>query len=161
VHGILWKPDECLCDLANVLRLHKDPIAQLQKLAEQQADLLRQKLGEGETGGDDPSTSTGREIPTRSLPFGSEGVKSPTYVAQTSGVLSPKPVKPGSGTSTVQHLWEKESEATPRTTPGGASSNIPEPSYHGPGAAFEKDEEYLTQETAAPPTEEELDVLQT
>jgi glycogenin glucosyltransferase len=68
-------------------------------------------------------------------------------------------VKPGSG---LQHLWEKEkeSEATPRTTPG-VSGTIPEPSYHGPGAQFEKDEEYLTQDTAAPPTEEELDVLDT
>lgn len=166
VHGILWKPDECLCDLTNVLRFHKDPIAQLQKLAKQQSELLRQKLGgsgDGSEGGTDPNVSTGvegREIPKRSLPFGSEDIKSPTYVAQSSAVLSPRPVKPGSGSSTVQQLWEKESEATPRTTPG-TSSNIPEPSYHGPGVVFEKDEGIPQQETAAPPTEEELDVLDT
>ena len=163
VHGILWKPDECLCDLTNVLRFHKDPIAQLQKLAKQQSELLRQKLGEGGEGGSDLGVSTGmqgREIPNRPLPFGSEDIKSPTYVAQTSGVLSPKPVKPSSGTSPVQHLWEKESAATPRTTPG-TSSNIPEPSYHGPGAQFEKNEDFMMQDTAAPPTEEELDVLDT
>ncbi|KAJ9151456.1 Glycosyltransferase family 8 protein [Coniochaeta hoffmannii] len=140
-----------------------DPIAQLQKLAKQQSELLRQKLGEGGEGGSDLGVSTGmqgREIPNRPLPFGSEDIKSPTYVAQTSGVLSPKPVKPSSGTSPVQHLWEKESAATPRTTPG-TSSNIPEPSYHGPGAQFEKNEDFMMQDTAAPPTEEELDVLDT
>lgn len=167
VHGILWKPDECLCDLTNVLRFHKDPIAQLQKLAKQQSELLRQKLGGSgdgsEGGGHDPSGSTGvevRDIPKRSLPFGSEDIKSPTYVARSSNVLSPKPVKPGSDTSTVRHLWESQTETVPRTTPGTTSS-IPEPSYHGPGVAFEKDEDYLTQDTAAPPTEEELDVLDT
>ncbi|KAB5575883.1 glycosyltransferase family 8 protein [Coniochaeta sp. 2T2.1] len=165
VHGILWKPDECLCDLTNVLRFHKDPIAQLQKLAEQQAELLRQKLGGSgdgnEGGGNSPGGGIeGREIPRRELPFGSEGVKSPTYVAQ-SAVLSPKPVKPGSGSSTVRNLLQSEQETTPRTTPSTASSNIPEPSYHGPGAAFEKDENYMTQDTAAPPTEEDLDVLET
>lgn len=167
VHGILWKPDECLCDLANVLRFHKDPIAQLQKLAKQQSELLRQKLGgsgDGSEGGNELNVSTGvegRDIPNRSLPFGSEDIKSPTYIAQSSSVLSPKPVKPGSGKSTVQHLWEKETEATPRTTPG-TSSNIPEPSYHGPGVVFEKDEDLPTHEvTPALPTEDELDLLDT
>lgn len=156
VHGILWKPDECLCDLANVLRFHKDPLAQLQKLAQQQSDLLRQKLGgSGESGGHDE-----KDFPKRSLPYGSEDAKSPTYVAQSATVLSPKPVKPGSGSSSVRTFLESEPESVPRSTPG-VSSNIPEPSYHGPGAAFEKDDNYMTQDTPAPATEEELDVLDT
>jgi hypothetical protein len=166
VHGILWKPDECLCDLANVLRFHKDPLAQLQKLAKQQSDLLLQKLsgsGDASESGRDCNVATGlegREIPKRSLPFGSEDAKSPTYVAQSSTVLSPKPVKPGSGTSSVRNFLHSEPETIPRTTIG-TSSTIPEPSYHGPGAAFEKGEDFLTQDTPAPPTEEEMDVLET
>ena len=161
VHGILWKPNECLCDLANVLRFHKDPLAQLQKLAQQQSDLLRQKLGgtgDASSGGNDTGME-GREIPNRSLPYGSEGVKSPTYVAQSS-VLSPTPLKPGSGPGSVRSLLQSDAGATPRTT-FGMSSTIPEPSYHGPGAAFEKGEDYLTQDRPAPPTEEEMDVLDT
>lgn len=77
----------------------------------------------------------GREIPTRSLPFGSEGVISPTYVAQA----------PKDGVS---------QDVTPRMT-------IEQPSYGGPGAAFEKGETYLTHETPLPPSEEEKDVLET
>ncbi|KAI9645892.1 glycogenin glucosyltransferase [Ciborinia camelliae] len=42
--------------------------------------------------------------------------------------------------------------------PGGA---IEEPSYHGPGAAWEKNESYSTRETPLPPSEEEKDVLET
>jgi glycogenin len=76
-----------------------------------------------------------REIPTRPLPFGSENVHSPTYVAQALA----------SGT---------HSGSTPRTT-------IPEPSYHGPEALWEKDENYLSHLTPEPATEEEADVLDT
>jgi len=46
------------------------------------------------------------------------------------------------------------SDSTPRTT-------IPEPSYHGPSAAWEKGEDYAEFETPMPPSEEEKDVLKT
>ena len=72
----------------------------------------------------------------RPLPYGSEGVQSPTYVARAPPGGA---VQPGS---------------TPRTT-------IEEPSYHGPGAMWEKDETFPTQETPAGATEEEKDVLET
>lgn len=162
-HGIMWRRDDCLCDLANVLRYHKDPITQLQKLAKQQSDLLLQKLGGGSgEGGNEPGVAPAkepREIPNRSLPFGSEDAKSPTYIAQSFTVLSPKPMKPGSGSSSVQNFLQSEPESVRGTTGETSSSTIPEPSYHGPGLAFEKGEDYQTQDTAAPPTEEEMDVL--
>ncbi|TAQ85181.1 hypothetical protein B7494_g6511 [Chlorociboria aeruginascens] len=89
-----------------------DPTAQLEMLAKRQSDVLASKLGNG------------REIPSRPLPYGSEGVQSPTYVA-------PSPKK------------------------------IEEPSYHGPSATFEKNENFPISETPLGPSEEELDVLQT
>lgn len=76
-----------------------------------------------------------REIPLRPLPYGSEGVISPTYVAQS---------PPSSGII--------KNDSTPRTT-------IEEPSYHGASAQWEKDEFYATKETPAGATEEELDAL--
>ncbi len=77
-----------------------------------------------------------REIPMRPLPYGSEGVVSPTYVPQG-------PPGDASGAS-----------ATPRTT-------IEEPSYTGPGAMWEKDETFPIKETPQRPSEEEKDVLET
>lgn len=77
----------------------------------------------------------------RPLPFGSEGVVSPTYIPQgpkNGGAAGP----------------ESKTESTPETT-------IEEPSYKGPFAAWEKDEEYPTFETPMPPSEEEKDVLDT
>ena len=112
----------------DVAKLQQDPSAQLERLARRQSDVLANKL---ETDG------TTREIPMRPLPYGSEGVTSPTYVPQ-----GPK----NGGIAT--------SESTSRTT-------IEEPSYHGPSAAWEKDETFPTHETALPPSEEERDVLDT
>jgi len=79
--------------------------------------------------------SPAREIPLRPLPYGSEGVISPTYVAQAplSGAQGP--------------------EATPRTI-------MEEPSYHGPSAMWEKDETFPIKETPAGATEEEKDALE-
>ncbi|KAL8284993.1 hypothetical protein RB601_006566 [Gaeumannomyces tritici] len=54
-------------------------------------------------------------------------------------VLSPQPVKPA----------------------GNFSTTIQEPSYHGPSAAWERGEDFPLRETPMPPTEEEMDVLQT
>ncbi|ROW06150.1 hypothetical protein VMCG_04683 [Cytospora schulzeri] len=51
--------------------------------------------------------------------------------------------------------------AQSEATPAASGSAILEPSYHGPGAAWEKDEGYLQHSTAMPPSEEERDVLQT
>ncbi|PQE03865.1 glycosyl transferase family 8 protein [Rutstroemia sp. NJR-2017a BBW] len=101
-----------------------DPAAQLDMLARRQSDVLANKL------------EIAREMPTRSLPFGSENVRSPTYVAQ-----GPTGGNAGAGT-------------TQRTT-------IEEPAYHGPGAAWEKGEDIPTRGTPLPPSEEEKDVLTT
>ncbi|KAK7935152.1 glycogenin glucosyltransferase [Apiospora marii] len=153
VHGRQYEPADCLCDLTNVLRYHKDPAAQLQKLAKQQSDMLLQRLGSsGSTSGRRDSN----DLPPRDVPFGSEELTSPTYVAQTAKVLSPQPVKG----------LVSEEEATPRTSATRSAAapppkDIPEPSYSGPGAAFEKGENISRQETAMPPSEEELGVLQT
>ena len=62
------------------------------------------------------------------LPYGSEGVISPTYVKPTSN------------------------DSTPRLV-------IEEPSFHGAGALWEKDETFPSHMTAALPSEEERDVL--
>lgn len=77
-----------------------------------------------------------RDIPLRSLPFGSEGVSSPTYVTQTPLLAS------------------TDSGSVPRVT-------MEEPSYHGASAMWEKDETYPTRETPLGPSEEERDVLDT
>ncbi|KAK8058715.1 nucleotide-diphospho-sugar transferase [Apiospora phragmitis] len=113
-----------------------DPAAQLQKLAKQQSEMLLQKLGSsGSSSGSGRRDSS--DLPPRPVPFGSEELASPTYVARTARVLSPQPVK------------------------GSTGSSIPEPSYSGPGAAFENGEDIPQHEAALPPSEEELDVLQT
>ncbi|KAK7967418.1 uncharacterized protein PG986_001695 [Apiospora aurea] len=109
VHGRRYEPADCLCDLTNVLRYHKDPAAQLQKLAKQQSEMLLQKLGSSGGGGGRRDSS---DMPPRPVPFGSEELTSPTYVAQTARVLSPQPVK-GHSTSSMVHGLVSEEEATP------------------------------------------------
>jgi glycogenin len=162
VHGYRWSPADCLCDLTNILRYHKDPLAQLQKLAKQQSELLLQKLGGSGSLGDDVIGTEGREIPSRPLPFGSEDVKSPTYVKYSPPeVVSPRPVKPDSRTSpVVQNILDAALEITPKREATTSLSRIERPSYQGPGASFEKGEDYPTRETPMPPTEEELDALE-
>jgi len=169
VHGNWWTPADCLCDLTNVLRYHKDPVAQLQKLAKQQSEALLMKLGGGAEEGTEGAApgAEPREIPTRPLPFGSEDIRSPTYVAQ-SAVLSPQPVK---SPRSVQSLLvgSDQAAATPRSAPETAAASsgpipetIPEPSYRGPGAAWEKDENMPDHGVKpALPTDEERDVLET
>ncbi|KAF4628562.1 hypothetical protein G7Y89_g9591 [Cudoniella acicularis] len=105
-----------------------DPAAQLEQLARRQSEVLAHKLGE------EPA----REIPSRPLPYGSEGVISPSYIPQ--GPLA-------GGASNVQG-------STPRTT-------IQEPSYRGPSALFEKFETFPIHSTPELPSEEEKDVLET
>jgi hypothetical protein len=92
VHGHRWTPADCLCELTNALRVHKDPVAQLQKLARQHSEKILEKLsGSGRDSSD---------LPPRDVPFGSEELVSPTYVARTTQVLSPRPVK-GSSLSNI------------------------------------------------------------
>lgn len=170
VHGRTYRPGDCPCDLTNLFRYYKDPVARLQLLAQQQSELLLQKLGsaeaaERESGG--PVGVQGRDISKRPLPFGSEAIVSPTYVAQSAPVHSPQPVKPAPRTLLEQS--QDENEATQRTAdpptktlqPTSLDIPIPEPSYHGPGAEWEKGEDYPSHSTVLPPSEEEKDVLET
>ncbi|KAK0665567.1 family 8 putative glycosyltransferase [Cercophora samala] len=119
-----------------------DPAAQLQKLAKQQSEVLLEKLGASVPGQTQESISVdGKEIPHRPLPFGSEDIlaEAPELVT---GQTTPRTV---------------ESRSPSIST----TATIAVPSYQGPGAMFEKGEDYLTQDTPAQPTEEDLDVLQT
>lgn len=150
VHGHRWTPADCLCDLTNILRSHKDPAQKLQELSRQQSELLLRKLqGIGRDSSD---------LPPRPLPFGSEELVSPTYVAQSAKVLSPQPVKGGASLSAVHNIESNlEAKSTPRTTltESGAVADIasiPEPSYAGPGAAFEKGENIPIENTPTPQT---------
>lgn len=178
VHGNWWSPADCLCELANLLRCYKDPAAQLRKLAKEQSELLFRRLGAGDDadsgvggfggGGEEEGEEGGRRaIPSRPLPFGSEGVRSPTYVAPAPPPLvSPKPVKPATGASPVNRILAAAPEILPLQeqqlgTGTGTTDPIAAPSYQGPGAAFEKGEDIPTFETPALPTEEERDVLDT
>lgn len=162
VHGRLYGPGDCLCDLTNLYRFHKDPVVRLQLLAQQQSELLLQKLGHVDTGEREERRGSigieGHEIPQRSLPFGSDSIISPTYVARSAPVHSPQPVKPTG--STVRGILEQGGSGSASQAAAGGSK-ILEPSYHGPGAAWEKDEDYLGHSTALPPSEEERDVLET
>lgn len=142
-----------------------DPVAQLQLLAKQQSELLLQKLGGG--GGGDGA------IPSRSLPFGSEDAKSPTYVPQTAPVLSPRPIKAGpaitrnilggdhGASEHRQGSPASASAAMPRTV--NVQTSFEKPSYTGPGVAWDKDSNANPTQgmRAAPPSEEEKDVLET
>lgn len=177
VHGRIYTPADCFCDLTNLWRLYKDPVARLQLLAQQQSEALLQKLGAGEVTAEETESGgtmgiEGHDIPKRSLPFGSDSIVSPTYVARSAAVQSPQPVKPpGSGPRSILDQNQDETGATPRTTTSSTtrvtksaastSSSILEPSFQGPGAAWEKDEAYMKHSTALPPSEEEKDVLET
>ncbi|SPQ21659.1 6e455bb8-410f-4e19-98dd-a02a81c11656 [Thermothielavioides terrestris] len=143
-----------------------DPAARLKKLAREQSELLRQRLGGGK--GLEPE---GREISSRPLPLGSEDARSPTYVAPAppAPLVSPKPVKPLTGTSPVSKILAAAPDINPSppavpaasTEAQGATDVIQTPSYQGPGLAFEKGEDVPAYETPALPTEEERDVLET
>lgn len=105
---------------------------------------MASKLGE--------DTKVPRRIPLRPLPFGSEEITSPTYVA-------PHPrTSDKATTETATVVAGKATEQVAEPTP---TSPIEVPSYKGPSAAWEKDEAIPIQETPAPPSEEEKDVLET
>ncbi|CAN8095537.1 unnamed protein product [Discula destructiva] len=149
-----------------------DPVARLQLLAQQQSELLLKKLGSVQAAENDDIGGSigvqGHDIPNRSLPFGSDSIVSPTYVARPASVHSPQPVKaPGVGPRGILDAAYDDSKTMPRgsispaKSPQPSASMIPEVSYHGPGAAWDKDEGYLQHATAMPPSEEEKDVLET
>ncbi|RBR27168.1 uncharacterized protein FIESC28_00031 [Fusarium coffeatum] len=156
VHGRRWGPTDCLCEVTDLVLHHQDPLEQLQKLAKQQSDaLLRRLSGDGTEGGEG---GVSREIPTRPLPFGSGDSKSPTYVAQSAtGVLSPQPVKGERSAGILRDM--SSGRLDPESTSTSQATTIPEPSYSGPGAAWEKGEDIPQRETPLPPNENELDAL--
>ena len=155
VHGRLWGPADCLCELANLVLNSKDPMVQLKKLAEQQSDVLLRKLGGDE---EEESPGVSREIPSRPLPFGSEDARSTAYAAQSvPGVLSPQPVKGKATTSILRSMGGETVDPLTILDP----PSIPKPSYSGPGAAWERGEDFLQKDTPVPPTEEDRDVLDT
>lgn len=171
-HGRRYRPGDCLCDLTNVYRYYKDPVARLQLLAQQQSELLLRKLGSAQNAeNDNPGGSIGLEghdIPNRSLPFGSDAIISPTYAARSASVHSPKPVKaPGVGPRGILDGSYDDNGANARVSESSAkypqppSSTVQEASYRGPGAAWDKDEAYPQRWPAMPPSEEEKDVLET
>jgi len=155
VHGYRWSPEDCLCDMTNIFRYHKDPLVQLQKLAKQHSDMLLKRLSVSASIGDDTIGIEGREIPSRPLPFGSENLKSPTFVSYSPAeVVSPKPVKPNSGTSPVQNILDTGFEGSRQRA---SSNRIEPPSYQGPGVVFEKGEGVPLPESAVPLIDEERD----
>ena len=83
---------------------------------------------------------------------------SPAYTTRSTAFVSPQPIKPGSVADTVGNLLRSEPEDVPSLA---SSGTIREPSYRGPGPAFEKGEDVPAYETPVPPPDEELDVLET
>lgn len=162
VHGLRWTPADCPCDLTNLLRYYKDPVSQLQKLAQQQSDALLRRLSASGAVGEEVIGTEGREIPSRPLPYGSEELKSPTYVAfSPPEVVSPKPVKPSHGTSPVQNILNARLDEGPSRTATQSMMTIVAPSYQGPGVTFEKGESVPISETPLLPSEEQRDILET
>lgn len=96
VHGRRWAPEDCICDLTDLIFVQKDPEEQLKKLAKLQHDALLRKLGGQAEEEDDDAAKLTRVIPKRSMPFGSEDAKSPTYVQQAPPPQSSAPVAPAS-----------------------------------------------------------------
>ena len=96
--------------MKHILTLLQDPALQLDILARRQSEVLANRLRIDESG---------REIPTRSLPYGSEGVKSPTYVAPVPPSQKFKIEDPSyTGPSA---MWEKGETFPIQETPLGAS----------------------------------------
>ncbi|KAI6263443.1 glycogenin glucosyltransferase [Pyricularia oryzae] len=155
-----------------------DPVAQLHKLAKQQSELLLQKLGDSlksEDDGDDDGSdgrsvrSQGKGKATMEQVYQDGPVKSPTYIMHASvpTVHSPMPVRKspvqsilGEGEAAVPRTTRHDSRLSTTTTEYG-TDDIERASYNGPGAAWDKGEDIPLRETPMPPTEDELDVLET
>jgi len=135
-HGRIWAPDDCLCDLTNVLHYHKDPVVQLQKLAIQQSGVVV----------NDPKEPAGTEAPE----------DSPT-------VLSPQPVKGAAATNIVRGMLGNADSRAPGAIGMPQTSRIPEQSYMGLGAAWEKREDvpaHMVSVYGTDTTDEDIDAFQ-
>ncbi|KAI1423745.1 nucleotide-diphospho-sugar transferase [Xylaria sp. FL1777] len=118
-----------------------DPVAQLQKLAKQQSEELLKRL-EG-------SRRDSSDLPSRPLPFGSEELVSPTYVARSVPVLSPQPVA-GSGSSSSVLNSMADMEVTPQTSPTPAKESILDTADSASqGSISEKEKSHTYQPEAA------------
>ncbi|KAH8815617.1 nucleotide-diphospho-sugar transferase [Xylogone sp. PMI_703] len=148
------------CGFKFRLIIAQNPTVQLDKLTREQTVILNTKmLGRG--------SPPLKEIPKRDVPFGSEGLVSPTYVQRgprgsmdhgsTTGTVSTRWSRPSKGDE--DRMFGSDAGSTAATTI--TSLRMEAPSYKGPGAAWEKDEGLLPPEdtTRFLPSEEEQDVL--
>lgn len=116
----------------------QDPVKQLEALAKHQASIL----------GKDLVPEGAKEIPSRPLPFGSEGVRVDSPTRPSPQITQTSPL------GTTQSLKEKR-----EAVEGSIDGTVEKPAYGGPSAAWEKDDNYAIQETPLGPTEEEQDAL--
>ncbi len=114
----------------------QDPIKQLEALARRQSEVLGHGLN-----------VDAKEIPSRPLPYGSEGVNVAKRAADSPVITETSP------SGTTSGLNAKKDAAQ------GIQAQFEKPSYTGPGSAWEKDDNFATQETPLGPTEEEQDAL--
>lgn len=125
VHGRRWRPSDCLCDLTDMAFVQKNPEERLRELSKLQHAALLRKLS-NQDGATDEAGSGHRVIPKRSLPFGSQDFKSPTYVQQAPHapvISAPRPpASLGRDTSGSTLIGRP---ATPRWAPGLDSSQDP------------------------------------
>lgn len=117
-----------------ILTQIQDPVAQLEALARRQSEVLGKELGEGS-----------KNIPRRSLPFGSEGVEA------SSPATSPKGISPPGSTTNLPAQAGKPQAGSPST--------MEKPNFTGPGVSWEKYEGFALQETPLGPSEEEKDAM--
>lgn len=148
------------CGFKFRLIMGQNPTDQLDKLARDQTVMLTTKLLRKD------SASPTRDIPDRVMPFGSEGMVSPTYVPQAPR----RSLDRGDSEATIRTRWSQRSKEDEEKLYGSQASTaattvtgtkIEEPSYSGPGAAWEKDDEAVAPEETAVvlPSEEEQDAL--
>jgi glycogenin glucosyltransferase len=100
---------------------HKDPEAQLQKLARQQYEALLRKLGGQGNGEGSEEKGETREIPKRSLPFGSEDVRSLSHIVPSAPSLSRPTPGPGREAPVAPILTKVAEAITEPTLPTGRS----------------------------------------
>lgn len=115
-----------------------DPVAQLDALVRRQSEVL----------GKDLDIEGAKEIPSRPLPFGSEGIKAVSPKVESPRTSSPRTAESKEGSAGVAKTNEEE-----------VGSLFEKPAYAGPNVAWEKDESFPTRETPAGPTEEEMDAF--
>lgn len=118
-----------------------DPVKQLEALNKRQSLLLEKGL----------DADNAKELPSRPMPFGSEGLGPSNVEAATSPqILEISPE------GTIKDVKEKKAAADNGEYEDGG---IEKPSFTGPGAAWEKDEEVVSPHAPLGPSEEEQDAL--